>query len=183
MKEVNLILGRFQPLTNGHLRCVEDIWNEYNRPTVIAMIDTPESKLDEKHPFPSSILLNIYKDLFKNDKRIEDIVLVKNADIVKNAEILRGLGYEIHSWSCGSDRYKSYSDMSIKYKDRAKLPDDFKCIEIKRSDEDISATKVRQALKNDDFKTFSSLTPYSTLQSMMKGNRVYNELKEWINKI
>jgi hypothetical protein len=42
--------------------------------------------------------------------------------------------------------------------------------EIKRGDEDISATKVRNAIKIDDFKTFSRMTPKSM-------HKFYEELK------
>ena len=60
--------------------------------------------------------------------------------------------------------------MSERYHDRAYLSDDFKMIEVKRSDEDISATKVRQALLDDDKKLFYKLTPFMSLTSYLKMN-------------
>lgn len=181
MKNINFIIGRFQPLTNGHLKCVDYIWNKYHIPTVIGLIET--SKLDEKHPFPTDFLYKTYKRIFKNSNKVIDIILVKNADIVKNAQILRDNGYNIKYWTCGSDRFENYNKMAIKYKKDAGLDDDFKCIEIKRLDEDISATKVREILKNDDFEQFSKLTPYSTLESRMHNNDIYLKLKYYINNI
>lgn len=181
---VNVVIGRFQPFTNGHLKCVEQAYKELGIPTVICMINTKDEKVDEKHPFPSSLILPLYNDAFKKDDRIAKVVLVTNADIVKMAEICRTEGYEICSWTCGTDRYDSYKDMAEKYKDMAGLPDDFKVIEVKRSDEDISATKVRQALLADDKKTFDKMTPFGTLSQHLKGNKsVYEVLKKQINTV
>ena len=56
-------------------------------------------------------------------------------------------------------------------------------IEIKRTDEDISATKARQALIDDDKKTFAALTPLMTISSRAKNDNVYNVLREQILKV
>lgn len=183
MKQVNITIGRFQPFTNGHMSCVEYAYKKLGIPTIICMIDTPDSKVDEKHPFPSSMLLPLYKNLFKKNNMIEDIILVKNADIVKIGEQLYENGYQIRSWSCGTDRFDSYDKMAKKYADKAHLSDDYETLEIKRSDEDISATKVRQAILDNDYKTFVAMTPLVTLQSRLSGNECYNDLRNQLLKI
>ncbi len=184
MRKVNIVIGRFQPFTNGHLKCVEEAWNKLNVPTIICMINTKDEKVDEKHPFPSSLLLPLYNDAFKKNKMIEKVVLVTNADIVKMGELLKNDDYQICSWTCGTDRYESYSRMSEKYHEQAGLSDDFQMIEVKRGDEDISATKVRQALLNDDKKTFDKMTPFGSLSQHLKGKEsVYEALKAQINKV
>ena len=183
MKQVNIMIGRFQPFTNGHLKCVEEAWKKLHIPTVVCMINTKYEKVDEKHPFPSSLTLPLYQEAFKGDKMIEDIVLVVNADIVKIGEILKDKGYEIKSWTCGTDRIDSYTKMADKYHDQAGLADDFEMIEIKRGDEDISATKVRKALMDDDKVTFDKLTPFGSLKIHLKNKNVYNILKEQLNKV
>ena len=176
--KVNIIIGRFQPITNGHLKCAAQAYKRRGCPTVLCMIDTPEAKVDTRHPFPSSMLLPIYHDLFDGQEKfhIEDIILVKNADIVKAAEILRDKGYEICSWSCGTDRVDSYTRMAEKYAEKAGLPSDFEVIEIKRSDDDESATKLRQALKDDDKTTFFRMFPNIPLRTRLKRN-IYAELR------
>ena len=103
-------------------------------------------------------------------------ISAKNPDIEK----LYNEGYEIRSWTCGTDRIESYKKMSDKYHDQAHLADDFEMIEIKRSDEDISATKARQALLDDDKKTFASLTP---LVKIADRGDVYNQLREQLLKV
>ena len=184
MQKVNIVIGRFQPFTNGHLKCVEEAWNKLNVPTIICMINTKDEKVDEKHPFPSSLLLPLYNDVFKKNKMIKKVVLVVNADIVKIGEMLKNDDYQICSWTCGTDRYESYSRMSKNYHDQAGLSDDFQMIEVKRGDEDISATKVRQALLNDDKRTFDKMTPFGSLSQHLKGKEsVYEVLKTQINKV
>ena len=176
MKQVNITIGRFQPFTLGHLKCVEGPWQDRGLPTVIAMIETPDAKVDVKHPFPSSKLLPLYKKAFKNNEMIADVILVKNADIVKLGETLKNMGYEIASWSCGTDRIESYGKMASKYHDQAGLADDFEMYEVKRGDEDISATKVRAAIKADDIKTYKSMMP-----SFLHGD--FDDFKKLLSQI
>lgn len=176
------MIGRFQPFTKGHYKCVEEAMRQKQYPTVIAMINTPDEKTDERHPFPSSLLLPLYQELFKRDNNILDIILVKRADIVKIGEELRKLGYEIASWTCGSDRIDPYTKMSDRYHDQAGLTDDFEMIEIFRTDEDISATKVRQSLLDDDKQTFIKLMPSISLSTSMKTD-VYKTLQKQIKQV
>ena len=184
MTKVNVMIGRFQPFTMGHMKCIEQAWKELKVPTIICMINTPDEKVDERKPFPSSLLVPLYETEFKGNKMIEGIELVRNANIVEIGEKLYESGYEICSWTCGTDRYESYKNMSTKYHDQAHLSDDFKMIEVKRGDEDISATKVRRALLDDDKKTFDKLTPFHTLKAHLKGDTsVYEALKNQINKV
>ena len=49
--------------------------------------------------------------------------------------------------------------MVKKYGKDIDLDDNFEVIEVKRGDEDISATAVRQALRNNDEDTYISLVP------------------------
>ena len=179
----NIMVGRFQPLTDGHMKCLETAWNQLKIGTVICLIDTPENKIDKRHPFSTDTLLPIYNELKNTYKYINDIIVVKNADIVKIGELLNNK-YEIKSWTCGTDRIDSYTDMTNKYKKQAGLADDFKMIEVKRSDDDISATRVRKALIDGDVRTFNKLTPYNTLSLYIKEtNKIYNILREKILQV
>jgi len=180
---INIVIGRFQPFTNGHMKCIDEAYKKFKVPTIICLIDTPETKVDKRHPFSTDILLPIYKELAKDYKNIIDIITVKNADIVKIGEVVNDK-YIIRSWTCGTDRIDSYTKMSNDYKEKAGLADDFEMIEVKRGDEDVSATKAREALINGDVKTFNALTPYNTLRNHLKEpNRVYNILREEILKL
>lgn len=175
MQQVNLIIGRFQPLTNGHMKCVDYAWNEKQLPTVFAMIQVKDEKVDERHPFPSSMLIPVYNEIFEKNPRVVKVILVKNANIVEIGETLFKEGYQVAAWTCGTDRLDSYKKMAEKYADKAHLADDFEMLEVKRSDEDISATKARQALKDDDIRTFAALTPILTIR--MRAKNIYSKMR------
>lgn len=178
MQRVNIVVGRFQPFTKGHYSCVSAAKRVNGLPTVICMINVPENKVDKRHPFPSDMLINLYGSLFKNNNDIAGVVPVQSADIVKIGQTLREFGFEIASWTCGTDRYPDYSKKAAKYHDMAGLSDDFEVIEVPRTDEDISATKVRNCLLNDDVDGFMSMIPDGPNK-----DRLYNDLKAQIDSV
>ena len=180
MKKVNIIIGRYQPFHKGHYSLIEKAWKDKGVPTVICMIDVPEDKVDERHPFPTSMLLPLYESWFKKDPKVEKIIKVKNADIVKVHEEL-GDDYQIVSLTCGTDRFQAYQWM-YKYKEQAKTSDDFEILEVKRGEEDYSATKARQALLDDNRNAFLRMVPTIGLSARLK-NDLFAELREQILKV
>lgn len=158
-EQVNMIVGRFQPFTLGHAACAQYAADTKHVKSVLCVIDT--KKADDKHPFITDDMFDYFDKIVMYDKNIVGWVRVTNADIVKNTEKLRARGYEPVSWSCGTDRYDKYKRELVipKYLNMAGLPEDFELLEIKRGDEDISATKVREALKTGDIKTYQAMTP------------------------
>ena len=182
MEKCNILIGRFQPMTLGHYKCVTEAYNRFRVPTYICLIETKLDRVDSRHPFPSSWLVELYFDIFKNDKKIAGICEVKNADIVKNSEMLRNLGYEPISWTCGSDRFNEYKKMADKYGSKAGLNNDFQVIEIQRSDEDVSATQCREALINGDEKLFNKLIVPVPLSMRIK-SEPYKSMKEMIQNM
>ena len=157
MEKVNIIIGRFQPFTLGHLKCAQEAQRRLGVKSVLLVINTV--KQDARHPFLTKQIEKILDKMCKEEPALTGYVLVKNADIVKNVEILREAGYEPVSWTCGTDRYAQYETMVKKYGKDIDLDDNFEVIEVKRGDEDISATAVRQALRNNDEDTYISLVP------------------------
>ena len=81
--------------------------------------------------------------------------------------------YEPVLWGTGTDRFKTYGYQvnNDKYRDELGVLPEFGLYEIKRDDEDISATKVREALLANDKKTFDKMTPKSL-------SPLFNELKQ-----
>ena len=178
--KVNIVVGRFQPLTLGHIACAKEAERRFDRPTVLCMINTPATKTDEKHPFPTDVFYQMYWNVCKRYKFIEDIVIVPSADIVKISQILAEKGLCIGSWTCGTDRYNDYKRMVDKYSAAANLPDDFELIEVKRTAEDISATKARQALMDGDRKTFNKITPFGDLSGYLKGQSSFDTFRKYV---
>jgi nicotinic acid mononucleotide adenylyltransferase len=177
-QRVNIVVGRFQPLTYGHMKCVDAAWEQAGLPTVMIIIDTPQSKVDNRHPFPTDMILPIYQEVFKRDKKVIDIFEFPSADIVKIGEMLDKEGYEIASWTCGTDRIASYSKMSEKYHDKAHLTSDFKMIEVPRTAEDISASKARKLLLDDDLAGWRKITPLYSLKDKLQDNKIYKQFRK-----
>ena len=165
MEKVNIIIGRFQPFTLGHLKCAQEAQRKLGIKSVLLVINTV--KQDARHPFLTKQIEKILDKMCKEEPTLTGYVLVKNADIVKNVEILREAGYEPISWTCGTDRYTQYETMVKKYGKDIDLDDNFEVIEVKRGDEDISATAVRQALRNNDEDTYISLVPNTWRRQFM----------------
>lgn len=178
MQRVNVCIGRFQPFTAGHYKCVEAAWKQKGLPTVICIINVSPEKVDQRHPFPSNMLADLYGDLFSNDNKIAGVIPVKSANIVMIGQVLRDNGFEIASWTCGTDRFADYTKMSSRYHEQAGLTDDFEMIEVPRSDEDISATKARNCLLNDDRAGFLSMIPAGSNE-----DELYSTLKEQIDSV
>lgn len=149
-KNVCILVGRFQPLTKGHLKCVQQVWGLYKLPTLLCIIDVPMEKTNTKHPFPTDILIPMYSEFLKNDKRVAGILSIKSADIVRLTEQCRECGFEPTLWVCGSDRYSDYERQVDRYKEKAGLDPSFRCVEINRTATDISATRAREKLKEED---------------------------------
>lgn len=177
MKDINICLGRFQPFTKGHLRLPEAGKKENGLPCVVFMIHN--KKMDARHPFPDELIqkeMDIIKKRYKN--LIVDTFYVASADIKEIARICHENGYEPRLWLTGTDRYNVYKKMatSPKYQKEFGLRSDFDAFEVKRTDDDISATKVREALKNDDKKTYDEMM-------LVDDIKLYNEFKETMKNI
>ena len=144
--------------------------------TVILVISTPVEKRDVKHPFDDGLMkreFDIIKKSYKDE--IADIIYVKSADIVKWGPLLKEKGYQAAVWITGSDEFGYYKRLATKVEEYEERFSDsglkgsctlsFYAEEVKRDDssddfsETISATKVREALKNDDKEAFMKMMP------------------------
>ncbi len=175
MNKVNVIVGRFQPLTLGHLKGAEEVFKEFGLKTVFCIVNTPDSKLNEKHPFPSEMIMEQNEDL-ADEKYFAGIHPIMNADIGKIAKVCRDLGCEPVVWTCGSDRVAAYKKQVIpKYIEMYDLDPEFKVHEIKRTNEDISASQVRQCIMDNDYRGYCKLMPKWSCN-----DRLFNIYKEYI---
>jgi len=173
LQKVNMFVGRFQPFTLGHAKVLESLYNENKLPVVVFLVKAAKEKKDDavKRPYDVDTQIEMFELVKRQYKFLENIFVVPSAGIDILFNTLRPQ-YEPVLWGTGSDRLKAYSYManSDKYRDELGVLPDFGMFEIKRGDDDISATKVREALEKGDQKTFNSMTP-NALHSM------YNELK------
>lgn len=177
MEKVNVIVGRFQPFTLGHIKGAQEVMNKYNLRTVFLVVNTPKEKTDVRHPFPSDIII---KDNERcGEKWMAGMYPIQNADIGKIMNICREHDFEPVMWTCGTDRVKAYSyQVQDKYIKMYNITPDFKINEIPRSDEDISATAVRNYIKNDDLSGYKKMMPQWTWNCFDKYRDILLSIKE-----
>lgn len=161
--ECNIMLGRFQPFTLGHLKCLKEIKNQTGRPT---MLFVSPGKGDEKKPFKGELqdeMLKILRDAYPS--LILDCIYLNGANIFEITDKCRERGYEPVSWTCGTDRSEAYKTMFSKYSDRYEydkklnLSPNFEVVTLNRDDDNISATRVREALKSGNKTEFEAMMP------------------------
>jgi len=171
MEDVNIMVGRFQPFTKGHYKCVEFAKKNKDLRTVICWIKP--SNIDAKHPFPIPMLAKLYKSFKDTNKDlIADIIFVDSANIVSLGKRLANK-YEIVTWTCGDDRFNDYVNQANKYKGLDGISDELEVLLVPRTDDNISATLVRETLLNDDRELFNKLMPITD-------DETYNTLRKQI---
>ena len=176
MKKVNICLGRFMPFTKGHYKMIEYGLKHNGLPTVVFMISN--KKMDKKHPFSDELMQKEMDMLKKSLEGIENTVYVSSADIVKLGQWCYENNYEPQLWITGSDRLAAYKRQAEnpKYQDLGHFPSSFTTLEVPRTDEDISATKVREAIMNDDLDTFKKMMPEGT-------EKLFGDFKEALSQV
>lgn len=186
-KPVNIFVGRFQPFTLGHVKVFQKMYKENGHPVVVYMVRGGKPD-PEKRPFDEDLQQAMFAKMQKQYPFLEASYIVPNGAIDTLYSTARP-AYEPMLWGYGTDRKKAYNGMIDKqaYRDQLGVHPDFKGFEIKRGDDNISASKVRNALKIDDEKTFKQMTPksihsfYKTLQNTLspikENNKTMKNLK------
>lgn len=175
-KKVNIIAGRFQPFTEGHMKVVEQLYKANGLPTFILVVRG--SKADPaKNPFDEDTQLAMIGAIQDHNKMIEGAAVIGTAGIDTIFNAVRP-AYEPVLWGAGTDRLKAYKYQIDKYKEELNALPELDAHEIKRSDEDISATKVREALKTDDEATFKKMTPKGMHKMYEQLKTIMQEVKE-----
>ena len=185
-KPVNIFVGRFQPFTLGHVKVFEKMYKENGLPVVVFLVRGGKSD-PEKRPFDEGVQQAMFAKMAKQYPFLETAIVVPNGAIDTLYSHARP-AYEPIMWGYGTDRKKAYDSMINKqsYRDQLDVDPEFKGYEIFRTDDNISASKVRNALKIDDEKTFKKMTPksihkfYKSLQDILgpiKENKIMKNLK------
>jgi nicotinamide mononucleotide adenylyltransferase len=194
MKKVNMFVGRFQPFTLGHVKVFEKMYKENGLPVVVFLV-RGKNPDPEKRPFDETLQQAMFAKMAKQYPFLETAIVVPNGAIDTLFAAARPT-YEPVMWGYGTDRKKAYDSMINKdsYREQLGVDPDFSGYEIFRTDDNISASKVRNALKIDDEKTFKKMTPksihsfYKTLQDILqpiKENRNMKNLQtlnEFVNE-
>lgn len=147
-KPVSVFMGRCQPLSKAHYNIIEEMISDGNEPYVF-LVHGAKSK-QELNPFDIDIQEKMINEAFDNVK----IRHISNGFMGEFINILRNENLEPINWYCGSDNEVSYRGQLDRYKDSLNLSLSLKV--VNRTDE-ISSTKIRESLKNDDKSSFKEL--------------------------
>ena len=151
MKNAQLLLGRFQPFHNGHLRIVNAMKNP-----VISVVKGAKSSQDKKvNPFDVDTQLTLIKSSVKPTVRVITSPSGYLPDIIKQ---FADLGINVTEVWCGTDRLETYK----KQIERAGLVDRVDIVEIDRAADSESATAVREAIAEGNSDKFKKLMPQHT---------------------
>lgn len=154
---VNIFVGRFQPLTNGHLKVLENLYRQNSKGVLLLIVQSKEPY------FPKSLQHKMIREIIKQYDFVKGFYSLPNAGIDTVFNEVRP-AYEPVLWGFGTDRAKSYNNQIQKdiYRSELDVRQDFEGYEIKRADEDISSTRVRLALKENNLNEFKKFMPECT---------------------
>lgn len=184
---VNIFVGRFQPFTLGHAKVLETIHKENGFPVIVFLIKSKTKKKGDEfsRPYSEDLQVEMFKAVQKQYPFLKEIIILPSAAIDKMFNELRPK-YEPVLWGTGTDRMKAYGYQvnNDSYREQLNVRDDFQLFEIPRTGENISATKVRNAMLDGNEKDFKKWTPraihkmYDTLKSELEKSMAMAESKQ-----
>lgn len=182
-KPVNIFVGRFQPFTLGHVKVFEQMYKKNGHPVVVYLVRGGKPD-PEKRPFDEDLQQAMFSEMTKQYPFLEAAFVVPNGSIDTLFAAARP-AYEPIMWGYGTDRKKAYDSMINKpeYREELGVDPEFTGFEIFRTDDDVSASKVRDALMIDDENTFKRMTPksihkfYKTLQDTLQPIKENEKMK------
>lgn len=155
-KKVNVVIGRFQPFTIGHLEMSKQLLKENDLPCVYVYI---RSKSGKNSIFSDNLTQRMLEEVEKKYSHIIDTIQLQYAFIPGVVGELQRLGYEPVFIGAGPDRYEEYQKQLSRANKELVLDEDFRIFPFKTRFSGVSGTQVREFIKNDDFDGFSKNTP------------------------
>lgn len=176
LKEVNLIVGRFQPFHNGHLKMAKHMKEKNGLPCIVAVIH-PGHNNSGKSPFPQDLVSKYMESISKqNPDLIEGFYMAPRGLLGVLYGKAKELGFKVKAIAAGDDRMEDYKKQADYLKKAGgDFPEDIEIVETPRV---TSGTEVRKAIENEDFLAFKKLVPpavsslYNQLLSAMTGKAI-----------
>ena len=157
-KNVNMVIGRFQPFHNGHLKMIKTLKESNDLPCVVCVVH-PGHNRSGKSPFSMETQKQMFSHLAESYPEICDVVFCKNGFLGSSLNAVKDKGYEPECIGCGDDRkvdFEKQLDYLRKNGETESIPKGFKIVETPRS---TSGTKVRELIQNGDYSAFKKKVP------------------------
>lgn len=152
MKTVELFIGRFQPIHNGHVKIIEQM----NNPMIIIVRGKNSCNDLIKNPLSEEYQQILIKKIFPNIS----ISVSPNGYIPGILGYFRNKGIEVSCIYAGEDRILSYKN-SLQEANKKMEKDSQFTTQLKETSRITSSTEVRNAIRNNDYDTFKKLVPES----------------------
>lgn len=147
-----LFLGKMRVLSTMHYKIIKEAFAVYDH-VVVALVSSAETK--DTRELRERMLKTAFPKL--------EIINTNNGNLFT---IMNKSSSNINVVLAGSDRVAGYRKMLEKNPD-------IRVREIPRTDEDVSATKIVQAIKDDNLELFKSMTPKEIWPFWEELGRVY----------
>lgn len=174
LKDVNLLIGRFQPFHNGHLKMAKFLKEKNDLPSV-AVVVYPGHNKSGKSPFREKTIQKYMDGIVRDEKDVVDYIIVQRGLIGSAIVKLLEKGYKPQLIGAGEDRINDYTKQ-IEYVKKSDIGDQMQDLKLVETPRVTSATKVREEIKDGDYSRFKRLVPravenvYDLLKAEMKVN-------------
>ncbi len=176
LQKVNLIVGRFQPFHNGHMKMIDSLMDKNGLPSIVAVVHPGHNKSGNS-PFDSELVSKYMEGLSKDaPQKIQGYFIVNRGLLGPICSRAKELGYLPVAIGSGEDRSEDYKkQFDFLKKVGGDFPESIELIETPRS---YNGSDIRNHLDNEDFLAFKKSVPnrissfYQQLVSAKKGRSV-----------
>jgi cytidyltransferase-like protein len=171
LKKVNMLIGRFQPFHNGHLKMAKFLKEKNDLPSVVVVVYPGHNK-SGKSPLNEELIKKCMDSVVGEEKEIEDYIIVQRGLVGSAIVKLLDKGYKPVLIGAGEDRTDDYTKQ-IEYVKNSEIGDKMKDLKLVQTPRVTSATEVRNAIKDGDYQKFKKLVPpgvdkmYTALKSVI----------------
>lgn len=153
--KVNILIGRFQPLHNGHIKCAESLKENNGKKVVLVAIVNPSrnSAFSDR-----TVRILLEKAQQSMPDLIKDVKLVSSDSIKDIMEVILP-EYSPILWGSAERRIKDYVlqlDYLKKRNVNLRISNDFKLVQLPSY---LESKKVRQMISSNDFNSFKESVP------------------------
>lgn len=147
--DIELFLGRLNPPHNGHLKIIESMKNP-----VVVIVKGAKTSLDkERNPLPEDYQVSLIKKIAPG----VGVSVSPNGFLPGIIGYFRKQGKEVKKVYCGADRIDGYKK-AIETANKKMDGDQFD-VEFVETERVTSASKVREAIRSDNYEEFKKLCP------------------------
>ena len=172
MKEVELFLGRCQPVHLGHAKIIAKMTN----PVIVLVKGNKSSQNRKRNPFSEEYQKKLFRLL---DPNLE-IEVSPNGFLPGIISYLKEHGKKVTKIYCGADRIDSY-------RKAIELANEKYDIVFQETERNGSGSEVRTAIRNNDFETFKTLMPERLHQEFRNMKDILQQVEilsfeEWLKE-